>query len=93
MTDVLPGSARPRRSWRNAVLPAVLVGELLLGVALGATRPWQDREPAAPSAPAPAAPSRSDSRPTPLRTAPPAASPSSPAPRTTHPPVNPFSPH
>ena len=91
MTDVLPGSARARRSLRDLVLPAVLLVELLTGVALGAVRPWQHREMVpGSSVPAPG-PGASGTTPRTPRT-PPAQSPSTPAPQVTHTPVNPFSP-
>ena len=90
MSDVLPGRARPGRSARDLLLPAALLAELLAGVALGVTRPWQGGEPAA-------SPGASQPRPTPStaspgRTPPPAPTTSAPAPRVTHTPVNPFSP-
>lgn len=40
--DVLPSGAGRSRAVRDLVLPAVLLAELLGGVWLGATRPWQD---------------------------------------------------
>jgi hypothetical protein len=40
--DVLPVRARRRRTRRDAVLPALLVAEMLLGMVLGAV--WETRE-------------------------------------------------
>jgi len=83
VSDVLPGTARARRSPRDLVL----LSELLVGLLLGVTRPWQGDAPLAPSRvpgsrPAPAT----------LRTPAPAPPPSTRAPQVTHRPVDPFSP-
>lgn len=43
--DVLPTGAGRRRTMRDAVLPLVLLGELLVGVWLGTDKPWQGDDP------------------------------------------------
>ena len=86
MSDVLPGSARASRSARALVLPAVLLGELLVGLALGVARPWAGGGSSA------VPPGVSEASSGTLRTPPPAPPSSPPAPQVTHTPVNPFSP-